>query len=154
MQQHMQQPQPNSLYQSQLSNQLPPLKNVPGISNVMYNDDNNSRSLSMNNMNSDISVLSINNASNVNLLEQNEKLRTRISELELVNDLYKTRITELEETDMKFQNTEAKYKKQIQDLENALNLYKQQNVEYNSNAGDKRQNSSDETPTKRIKIES
>jgi GATA-binding protein len=127
---------------------LPPLKNVPGISSVIYNDninnnnntnevlDNknininnintitNNNNNNNNNQNSDVSLLNINNNTN-NLQEENERLRTRINELELVNDIYKTRITELEEVDNKFRNSEINYLNKIKELETSLNIYRQ-----------------------------
>lgn len=140
--------------------QLPSLKYVPGISNVMYSNGNSHeelRSQSMN-TNNDVSLLSINNNNSSALHEENEKLRTRISELELVNDLYKTRINDLELNDKKNLN-------KIQDLEEALNMYRQSQTKVkiedssqilnNYSIGEKRQSSTndDDLIEKRIKVE-
>lgn len=136
---------------------------MPGISNVMYNNDesNSKAHVPSGGGSADVSLLNINNMNNSSLHDENERLRTRISELELVNDLYKTRISELEEVDAKFQNAEAEYRRQIRDLEYSLSLHTQQkvNVKLNSEfGGEKRQSSNDDAINadhieKRIKVE-
>ncbi|QPG73106.1 hypothetical protein FOA43_000411 [Brettanomyces nanus] len=60
-----------------------------------------------------------------NGLTSNEELRTRISELELVNDLYKTRIIELEATDNAAKQREMLLKKRIDDLTDMLRRRKE-----------------------------
>lgn len=168
-QQQAQQSQQHQLLEQSQSqqqlNKLPPLKNVPGISSVMYNSDETNSKVhgppGSASASADVSLLNINNMNNSNLHDENERLRTRISELELVNDLYKTRINELEEVDAKFQKAESEYRKQIRDLEYSLGLQNQQQVNLKMNSefsGEKRQASNDEAVNaghieKRIKVE-
>lgn len=100
--------------------QLPSLRNVPGISSVIFSSDEQPRSLSMNNLpnesNGDVSALNINNGPiNSSILqEENELLKTRINELELVNELYKTRIADLESLDSINRETIKELEMQIQ----------------------------------------
>ncbi|VEU21010.1 DEKNAAC101979 [Brettanomyces naardenensis] len=58
-------------------------------------------------------------------IASNEELRTRISELELVNDLYKTRIIELEAMDNAAKQREMLLKKRIDDLTEMLRRRKE-----------------------------
>ncbi|TID30631.1 hypothetical protein CANINC_000786 [Pichia inconspicua] len=133
----------SSIYSSQNNqvNQLPPLKNVPGISNVMFTEE--ARSMSMNNMGM--------HESNHVLKEENEKLRTRISELELVNDLYKTRINELESTDVNQKAVEAELRKRIKVLEQSLLDKNNDNYDVSFKRG---METTVESTEKRIKVES
>ena len=136
---------------------------MPGISNVMYNNDETNSKIhgSSASASADVSLLNINNMNNSSLHDENERLRTRISELELVNDLYKTRINELEEVDAKFQKAESEYRKQIRDLEYSMSLHNQQQVNIKMKSefsGEKRQASNDDAVNaghieKRIKVE-
>jgi GATA-binding protein, other eukaryote len=136
---------------SQLSvaSQLPPIKNLPGISYMMYNGQSRGES-KPSEINGKVDGNTISH-----FQEENEKLRTRINELELVNELYKTRLVELEQTDAKRNNQMCELRNQVVELEQALRLLSQQ--QQHQMPQQKRQaeteTPSEESLSKRIKVE-
>ncbi|KAH3668210.1 hypothetical protein OGAPHI_001964 [Ogataea philodendri] len=110
----------SSQFMSNTSEKLPPIKNFTMNGNMQTNN----KAMSPMMMPSDSSK----NKNNVSTSEQrtyssvssSEDLRTRISELELVNDLYKTRISELEAMDAASKQREALLKRRIDELSEVL----------------------------------
>ena len=113
-------------------NTLPSLKNLPGISNVIYNSESN------------------NNNSNNNIQEENERLRTRNNELELVNELYKTRIAELEQLDKKKSLIIEEYEERFKNINNTNDI---SNLNLNNSNSEKRNAPNDDSMNKRVKVE-
>ncbi|KAF2127731.1 GATA type zinc finger protein Asd4 [Dothidotthia symphoricarpi CBS 119687] len=54
------------------------------------------------------------------LAAQNTALKTRVSEMELINDLFRTRVNELEQSEQAARETQAKLMQEIEDLKRRL----------------------------------
>jgi len=96
--------------------------------NSNSNSNNNSNNNSNGNSNGNNSNNNNNNGSNTNPNHEVTILKTRISELELVNDLYRTRIMELEAMEHAARLRETSMRKR---LEEAVELQASQLDEYN-----------------------